>query len=82
MLEVQGVERDLLLKRIEEMTSRFDEALLKLRREKIDLELNLKAAEVQVLVLMQEHGLLVEFSSRDDTLAAKLAEKQTEQKVR
>jgi hypothetical protein len=64
------------------MTTRFDEALMKLRREKIDLEMNLKAAEVQLLVLVQEHGLLVEFSARDDALAAKLAEKQLEQRVR
>jgi hypothetical protein len=78
----QGVERDQLLKRIEEMTTRFDEALMKLRREKIDLEMNLKAAEVQLLVLVQEHGLLVEFSARDDALAGKLAEKQGEQRVR
>jgi hypothetical protein len=76
------VERHLLLKRIEEMTARFDEALMKLRREKIDLEMNLKAAEVQLLVLVQEHGLLVEFSARDDALAGKLAEKQAEQRVR
>lgn len=54
---------------------------MKLRREKIDLEMNLKAAEVQLLVLVQEHGLLVEFSARDDALAGKLAEKQTEQRV-
>lgn len=79
---LQGVERDLLLKRIGEMTTRFDEALMKLRREKIDLEMNLKAAEVQLLVLVQEHGLLVEFSARDDALAGKLAEKQVEQRVR
>ena len=72
----------MLLKRIEEMTTRFDEALMKLRREKIDLEMNLKAAEVQLLVLVQEHGLLVEFSARDSALAGKLAEKQVEQRVR
>ena len=71
-----------MLKRIDEMTTRFDEALMKLRREKIDLEMNLKAAEVQLLVLVQEHGLLVEFSTRDSALAGKLAEKQAEQRVR
>ena len=41
------------------MKGRFDEALDRLRTEKMDLAISLKAAEVQVLVLIQEHSLLV-----------------------
>lgn len=63
------------------MKGRFDEALDRLRTEKMDLAISLKAAEVQVIVLIQEHSLLVDFSSRDNVLAGKLTEKHDEQKV-
>lgn len=78
---MQTVEKELLLGGMHQMKSRFDEALRRLRTEKIDLAISLKAAEVQVIVLVQEHSLLVDFSSRDNVLAGKLSEKHAEQKV-
>lgn len=75
------MDKELLLNGIQQMKSRFDEALGRLRTEKLDLAISLKAAEVQVVVLMQEHSLLVDFSSKDNVLAGKLMEKHTEQKV-
>lgn len=63
------------------MKSRFDDALTRMRTEKNELAITLKAAEVQVIVLMQEHSLLVDFSTKDNLLSGKLSEKHAEQKV-
>jgi hypothetical protein len=64
------------------MVSVFDEALNKLRGEKLALEADVKAAEIHLLVMWKEYMLLVDFSKKDDILAAKLADKHLEHKVR
>lgn len=81
MALLQNVDRDLLFGGMQQMKNRFDDALDRMRTEKIDLAISVKAAEVQVIVLLQEHSLLVDFSSKDNVLAKKLSDKHAEQKV-
>lgn len=71
----------LLTEEISEMVSAFDEALTKLRGEQLKLGVDLKAAEIHLLVMWKEYMLLVDFSKKDDILANKLADKHTEHKV-
>lgn len=66
---------------IKDMVSVFDEALNKLRGEKLALEADVKAAEIHLLVMWKEYMLLVDFSKKDDILVAKLADKHLEHKV-
>lgn len=78
---MQNIQRQRLKTDIQDMVSAFDEALRKLRMEKLNLHVDVKAAEVHLLVMWQEYMLLVDFSKKDEILAAKLAEKHQEQKV-
>jgi hypothetical protein len=78
---LQTIQRIRLQKEIQDMVCAFDEALRKLRMEKLSLQVDVKAAEVHLLVMWQEYMHLVEFSKKDEILASKLAEKHQEQKV-
>ena len=79
---VQQTKRARLQAEIDEMVSAFDEALHKLRSERLTLAVDVKTAEAQLLVMWREYMLLADFSKKDDVLAAKLAEKHREEKVR
>ena len=79
---MQTIQKTRLTAEAEAIESAFDRDLRALRAERLTLETDCKAAEVQLLVMWQEYLLLADFSKRDDILAAKLDDKQTEHKVR
>ena len=79
---MQNAQRAHLKGEIGEMEAAFDEALHKLRGERLALAVGLKTAEVRLLTMWREFMLLADFSKKDELLAAKLAEKRREHQVR
>jgi len=71
-------EKDRIKSRQQEMVTTFDESLRELRREKLQLEADLKSADMKQLVLYQELVLLKEFEKRDNSLKVKLDNKNAE----
>jgi len=65
---------------VADMVDAFDEALSKLRREKLALEADLKQAEIKRLVMYQELQLLKDFEKRENALNDKLTAKKAEKK--
>lgn len=66
-------ERALLVKKTERNLEIFDEAVDELRVERHALIVNLKQAELKLLVLFQEYMQLLTFETRDNALQAKHA---------
>jgi len=66
-------ERSSLLQKISYALHSFDQALLKLRREKLKLDADLKSTDLKVLTLYQELNLLKDFEESENRLFAKLS---------
>jgi hypothetical protein len=71
-------ERKALRQKTEEHLSAFDEALYELSKERLVLSADLKAAEVRLLVALQEFEMLQGFEHRDVSMASKLDKCQRE----
>lgn len=91
MSDLEKMEAELLRRRnqcemekltgeVADMVEAFDEALSKLRREKLALEADLKQAEIKRLVMYQELQLLKDFEKRENALNDKLTAKMAEKK--
>lgn len=91
MSDLEKMEAELLRRRnqcemekltgeVADMVDAFDEALSKLRREKLALEADLKQAEIKRLVMYQELQLLKDFEKRENALNDKLTAKKAEKK--
>ncbi|XP_026153925.1 cilia- and flagella-associated protein 44 isoform X2 [Mastacembelus armatus] len=65
-------EQDYLLEQMETLVCQFDAELLLLRHQKLQLDWQLKLADLHQLTLYQELLLLVESERREDTLQEKL----------
>ena len=63
-------ERKALRQKTEEHLSAFDEALYELSKERLVLSADLKAAEVRLLVALQEFEMLQGFEHRDVSMAS------------
>uniref|UniRef100_A0A7S1SJP0 Cilia- and flagella-associated protein 44 n=1 Tax=Tetraselmis chuii TaxID=63592 RepID=A0A7S1SJP0_9CHLO len=73
-------EMEKLTGEVADMVEAFDEALGKLRREKLSLEADLKQAEIKRLVMYQELQFLKDFEKRENALMEKLSGKLGEKK--
>jgi hypothetical protein len=91
MSDLEKMEAELLQRRnqcemekltgeVADMVEAFDEALGKLRREKLSLEADLKQAEIKRLVMYQELQFLKDFEKRENALMEKLSGKLGEKK--
>jgi WD40 repeat protein len=65
-------ERSSLMQKTSQTVGMFDEAIYELRQEKMQLDCDLKAAEMKMLTLYRELVLLRQFESKDDALASKM----------
>jgi WD40 repeat protein len=65
-------ERTSLMQKTSQTVGMFDEAIYELRQEKMQLDCDLKAAEMKMLTLYRELVLLRQFESKDDALASKM----------
>ncbi|KAM9735419.1 cilia- and flagella-associated protein 44 [Menidia menidia] len=73
-------EQSCLLEQMEDATRRFDAELLKLRRQKVSLDCQLKLADLRLLTLSQEMLLLKQFEKKEGVLQEKLNECVQEEK--
>merc|ERR1712054_139672 len=71
-------ERSALRQKNQEHIEAFDEALHELSKERLVLSADLKAAEIRLLVLLQEYEMLQDFEYRDTAMATRLDKCQRE----
>ena len=73
-----ALERKNLIENLNNLITQYEEKLSELGRERVHVQADLKAAEVNLITLIQEYAQLLNFEYKDNMLSSKLSKYTTE----